>query len=617
MRMALLASVLVTSLAAQPANNFLVHNLVSDLPNIADHQDASLVNAWGNGFGASPFWTGNTGTGTSTLYDGYGTKVALTVTIPAAGGATTPGPVTGVIFNSFSASNTKAFNVGSTPGSFLFCSLDGVISGWNGAAGTKAVLLADNSSSGAIYSGCTIGGNSTAPLFYAANFHSGAIDVLDMNFKPATGLATNAFMDSMIPAGYAPYNVQNLSGTLYVAYAKQDSAKKVSVAGAGNGYVAVYDTSGNLKGTLIAGAPLNAPWGMVIAPATFGPFANDLLVGNFGDGTINAFNPTTGAVVGTLNDLKGNPISIPGLWSLTVGSGARNEDPGTVYFTAGIGGGTNGAPTTTDPIQSHGLLGSIQSAPVFAAAGTVTTQTGIGPVSVKTEVDNSGSQIAGPIAPNTWIAIKGTGLSTTGATWTTSGSTLPTSLKGVSVTINGESAPLSAVGNNVLNVLVPTDVTVGTNAQIVVNNNGLASSAVSVPVILESPAFYTIGTGTAGQTYIAATHANGSLIGPTSLKGTAANGGETIVLYGTGFGTTNPPVPNGLPITQPLKLPVAPVIVVEGEVAPVSFAGLVGPGLYLFLATMPSGLPAGDAEVIAVLGNSVSPAGMFTTASGQ
>src|SRR5205085_2905773 len=160
------------------------HNLVSDLPNIADKQDAALKNPWGNGFGNSPFWVGNNGTGTSTLYNGYGVKnTGLTVTIPAANGATTPGPVTGVVSNIFSAGSPTSFQVGTTPANFLFCSLDGVITGWNGGAGTTAVIKVDNSKAGAVYTGCSIGGTAAGPLFYAANVNSGKVEAYDGSFK--------------------------------------------------------------------------------------------------------------------------------------------------------------------------------------------------------------------------------------------------------------------------------------------------------------------------------------------------------------------------------------------------------------------------------------------------
>ena len=177
------------------------------------------------------------------------------------------------------------------------------------------------------------------------------------------------------------------------------------VGGAGNGFVANFNGNGGLIANLVSGGPLNSPWGMAIAPSNFGLFAAALLVGNFSDGKINVFNATTGAPLGTLNDTTGSPIAIPGLWSLNFGGGAQSEDPGTLYITAGIGGGPN-----NDPLESHGLLASIEAAPSFVTSG----------------VQSAASFVAEPIAPNTWVQIKGSGLSTTTAAWQVTGSTLPT-----------------------------------------------------------------------------------------------------------------------------------------------------------------------------------------------
>jgi hypothetical protein len=196
-------------------------------------------------------------------------------------------------------------------------------------------------------------------------------------------------------------------------------------------------------------------------------------VSNFGDGKINAFNPITGKLAGTLSDVHNNPVAIPGMWSINFGSGARNEDPGTLYFTAGIGGGPN-----NDPLESHGLLGSIQAVPSFQSTGIL----------------NGGSIFAGPIAANEWVAIKGAGLSAATGHWqVTSGAPLPTSVNGVGVTVNGESAPVSFVSNVQINFLVPSDATLGT-AQIEVTNNGLTSAAVAATVAPNTPSFFTIGT---------------------------------------------------------------------------------------------------------------------------
>lgn len=572
----ILAGALACSLAAQStsSNSFLVHNLVSDLAGVADHQDPNLVNPWGNAFSAtSPFWVADNGTGLSTLYDGYGNPSATVVNIAKANGANTGGPVTGVIQNAFS-SNTAAFNVAAgKPGSFLFCSQDGLITGWAPSVdATHALVLVNNSASGAVYYGCALAGTASAPMLLAANFNSGKIEVYNGALAPVVN--ANSFVDAAVPSGYAPFNVQILNGNVYVAYAKQNSAKTSWVDGAGDGYVAVFDQSGDLLGTLISQGALNAPWGMAIAPSTFGSFGGALLVGNFGDGTINAFNLTTGQQLGTLNSsATGNPISIQGLW--WIGFGNSSKDPGTLYFTAGIGGGPNNG-----PIESHGLLGSIQAAPSFLTTGVL----------------NGASLVAGPIAPNTWIALKGAGMSATSGTWTVTGSTLPTTLNGVTVTVNGEAAPLSSVTSTQLTFLVPTDISPGTTAQIQTTNNGLTSAAVSVPVDALAPAFFIEGTAN-GNMYIAAEHANGGLVGPTTLvsgKTTPANPGEEIVLFGTGFGPGNSLGESPLPIT--------PDILIDALPAQVLFAGQVAPGVNQFNVVVPQGAGAGDALVVGLTG---------------
>jgi uncharacterized protein (TIGR03118 family) len=585
------AGSLVAQTTGAPPNNYLVHNLVSDLANTADFQDPNLVNPWGNGFGASPFWIGNNGTGTSTLYTGTGAAIPLVVTIPRAGNAGGAGPVTGVIFNTF-GSNANAFDVQAGKSSnFIFCSQDGVISGWNsGVSGTKASILFDNSKSGAVYKGCALGGTAAAPFLFAANFNAGTVDVYDGTLSLNPAPYGNSFSNPTIPAGFAPFNVQNIGGTLFVTYAKQDAQKQDEVGGAGNGYVAMFDLNGSLIANLISQGPLNSPWGMAIAPANFAPFAGALLVGNFTDGKINAFNATTGALLGTLNDTAGNPIAIPGLWSLNFGSGAQSEDPGTLYITAGIGGGPN-----NDPVQSHGLLASIQAAPSFQTTG----------------IFNGASFIAGPIAPNTWVSIKGSGLSATTGNWDVTGSTLPTAVNGVGVTMNGTAVPVSFVSNTQLNFLVPSTIPTGP-AQIQTTNNGLTSAAVTANVDPLAPAFFTIGTNaTSGNMYVAAEHVNGMPIGPAATIKTAtpAEPGETIMLFATGFGPT-PASGEALTVT--------PIIVIDGIVADVNFAGLVGPGLYQFNVVVPSTVTLGqDVLVVGLAGNFETQLNAFLTIASQ
>jgi len=410
---------------------------------------------------------------------------------------------------------------------------------------------------------------------YVANFNSGKIEVYDQNMNPIT---TASFANSAIPAGYAPYNVTILNGSAYVAYAKQDPTKKFSVAGAGNGYVAVYDLSGNLLGPTISGGNLNAPWGAAIAPATFGDFSNDLLIGNFGDGKINAYNASTGAYAGTLEDLSGNPIVLQGLWWIGFGNSGKNVDPTTLYFTAGTGN------------QQHGLLGSIQSAPVFTAA----------------EVAN-GASFGTAIAPNTWVSIlKGSELSGVTRGWAStdfSGNTMPAALSGVSVSVNGTAVPVSYVGSTQINFLMPASITAGT-VTVSTANNGLKSATVNANVTAVAPAFFAIGSdSTTGNSYIAAEHANGSIAAPANLISgvttTPYNAGETMVLYGTGFGATTTAPPNGQLLSAAIPLATMPTATVGGQAATVSFAGLVGPGLYQLNIVLPAGTTAGQTGAVA------------------
>jgi len=602
----LLLAAAVGSLPAQttsvPQNTYLVHNLVSDLADTADHQDPNLVNPWGVGFGPTPFWAGNNGKGSATLYSGTGAIIPLVVTIPQAANAGTAGPVTGVIFNSF-ASNPDAFDVTTGKSAlFMFCSEDGVISGWNQAvSGSKASILFDNSKSGAVYTGCALGGTATAPYLFAANFNAGTVDVYDANLElnpapyngstpPQPYSTSSSFANPAIPAGFAPFNIQNIDGTLFVTYAKQDSQKHSNVGGPGNGYVAMFNLNGSLISNLVSEGPLNSPWGMAVAPANFGPFAGALLVGNFTDGRINAFNATTGALLGSLNDTNGTPIAIPGLWSLNFGGGAQSEDSGTLYITAGIGGGPN-----NDPVESHGLLASIQAAPSFLISG----------------IQNGASSIAGPIAPNTWVQIKGNGLSATTATGQATSSSLATGVNGVVITVNGTAVPLNFVSNTQVNFLVPSEVPLGP-AQIQITNNGLISAALTVNVEPLAPGFFTLGTSpTTGNIYIAAEHANGTLIGPPSIiKGaTPAEPGETIVLFATGFGSD---------LSSGGVLVVPPTIAIDGFAADVNFAGVVGPGLYQFNLVVPTTITRGhDALVVGLTANYETQSNAFLTIASQ
>jgi uncharacterized protein (TIGR03118 family) len=240
---------------------------------------------------------------------------------------------------------------GGAAASFIFDTENGTIAAWAGALGTTAAL--EVTTPNAVYKGLAIGNNGTGNLIYAANFNSGNIDVFNDTYTPAA--VPGNFTDPNLPAGYAPFDVQNIGGMLYVTYAKQDAAKHDDVAGPGNGYVDVYDLNGNLVQRLVTNGPLDSPWGLALAPAAFGTFGGDLLVGNFGNGQINAFNPTTGAFLGTLSDASSNPIVIQGLWGLAFGNGAQGTSATALYFTAGIPG--------SGSVEDHGLFGDIQATP--------------------------------------------------------------------------------------------------------------------------------------------------------------------------------------------------------------------------------------------------------------
>ena len=236
---------------------------------------------------------------------------------------------------------------------FLFVSLDGTVSGWRGALGTTAETLVVGSVAN-VYKGTTLATISGHEYLFAANFRAGTIDVFKGDVS-APNLTGN-FADSTIPSGYAPFNVANLNGKIYVTYALQDGAKFHDVAGLGNGFVDVFDLQGNFLGRVASQGTLNSPWGLAIAPSSFGEFAGDLLVGNFGDGRINAFDLSSNSFVGQLSGTDGTPLTIDGLWGLTVGNDSGAGSSQALYFTAGPDG------------ESHGLFGVIRPAVGSTAA---------------------------------------------------------------------------------------------------------------------------------------------------------------------------------------------------------------------------------------------------------
>ena len=318
-------------LSAAPAwaqTGYTQTNLVSSIPGLAPVTDLSLVNPWGMAAsGTSPWWVSDNGTDLSTLYNGTtGAKQGLVVGVP-------DGAPTGLVFN-----NTVDFLLPTGGKSlFIFSTETGSIDAWNGAQGTLAINKATVAD--AAFKGLAIGTANSASFLYAADFTQGKVQVFNSSFAPTT-LSGN-FTDPNLPAGYAPFGVKNLGGKIYVTYAQQSGGID-EVDGAGKGFVDVYDTNGNLLSRVASGGTLNAPWGLTIAPSNFGDFSNDLLVGNFGDGTINAYDLTTFAFEGQLLDVNGNPISIDGLWDLNFGNGGNGGAKDNLYFSAGLNGEEDG-----------------------------------------------------------------------------------------------------------------------------------------------------------------------------------------------------------------------------------------------------------------------------------
>ncbi len=323
---------------------FTVTNLVTDdqTAHAAQRTDPGLINAWGiSSSPTGPFWISSNGAGTSPLYSvnpitQSTSKLGLTVSIPG------DGSVTGQTFNGGGATSFNG-------DLFLFTSEDGTVSGWRGALGTTAETLVSASPDN-VYKGAALGTIGSDHYLYTANFRSGAVDVFKGN-NAEPNLAGN-FTDPNLPAGYAPFNVQVLNGVVYVTYAVQDASKSDEVAGAGLGLVNSFDLNGNLIGRIGSGGSLDAPWGLAIAPNSFGALAGALLVGNFGDGRINAFDLATNAFLGQIQDANSQqPVSIDGLWAIATGNDGLAGSSQSLYFTAG------------PDEESHGLFGVIGSVP--------------------------------------------------------------------------------------------------------------------------------------------------------------------------------------------------------------------------------------------------------------
>ncbi len=340
---ALSIAALGTSASRATAGAFLQSDLVSDIPGLAVVTDSSLKNSWGVSHSAtSPFWVSDQATSVATLYSVTGAgvaKVPLTVTIPTT--ATGPQGPTGQVNNS-----TSAFMVGSAPANFIFANLNGTISAWNQGVGTMAQI--QPTTTGAVYTGLAI--DATSTRLFAANDLQNRIDVFNGSFAPVS-LGANAFKDPLLPAGLVPFNVQNINGQIYVTYAPAGRPAQIA-ATEGMGVVAVFDPNGNFIKQLVDGSKLASPWGITLAPASFGRFGGDLLVGNFSfvASEINAFDPMTGALLGTIPiDVGANNPG--GLWALIFGNGGAGGDPNTLFFSDGING------------EADGLFGAITAIP--------------------------------------------------------------------------------------------------------------------------------------------------------------------------------------------------------------------------------------------------------------
>ncbi|MEJ8812774.1 TIGR03118 family protein [Variovorax ureilyticus] len=329
----------MTGMGTVTGASFAATTLVSDLPAANSlysnsNTDPHLIKPWGVAFNPSGFvWVANNGTSTSTLYDGNGVPQSLVVSIPSG--------ATGIVFNGHQDFMVTRGGV-SGASAFIFVGQGGTLSGWSpGVDMTHAITVFDGGGAGTVYTGLAIASQGASDFLYAADFRHAAVDMFDSTFTKMS--VAGSFIDPAIPSGYAPFGIQAIGGLIYVSYARQGAQALDAVAGAGLGAVDAFDTSGRLVRRVVPpGGPVNAPWGMAMAPASFGPFGNALLVANSGDGTIGAFNPTTGAFMGTLSTSTGSPIAIEGLRGIAFGNGLNNQPTSTLFFAAGPGGGSHG-----------------------------------------------------------------------------------------------------------------------------------------------------------------------------------------------------------------------------------------------------------------------------------
>jgi uncharacterized protein (TIGR03118 family) len=342
--------------------SYVQTNLVSDIPGLAEHTDANLKNPWGTSVGpGSPIWVSDNHAGVTTLYDGAGNAQPRVVAIPAppSAGNGAVGAPTGQAFNTFdSTSSDFVISKGgvSGPAFFLFATEDGTIAGWNPSVdNTDAVIAVDHSTTtdgtgdvGANYKGLALVATPNGKFIYATSFRFGKVDVFDNHFN-----LVDSFTDPTVPAGFAPFGIHNIGGKLYVTFAKQGPGKDDDDARPGNGFVDVFSPNGDLLQRLVSRGRLDSPWAVTLAPSTFGAFGGDILVGNFGDGRINAYDPVTGEFKGELSNPVGGPVSIDGLWGLRFAPATPGATPNTLFFTAGLNTEAAGLFGTLPPTGSN------------------------------------------------------------------------------------------------------------------------------------------------------------------------------------------------------------------------------------------------------------------------
>jgi uncharacterized protein (TIGR03118 family) len=323
--------------------------LVSDGVITAAHTDSNLQNAWGLAAApGGPFWVADNNSSKATIYDGNGNLQSPVVTIPA--GINGPATPTGQVYN-----GTTDFVIttagGSAPAQFIYSGEGGTITAWSQTvSGTTATIAYDDGAGGAVYKGLAMANNGTANLLYATDLHNAKIDVFDTHFLKTA--VPGGFADPTLPAGFAPFGIQQLNNQLYVTYAKQDATAHDEQLGAGLGYVNVFDANGTLVKRFASAGVLDAPWGIAMAPAGFGSVGGDLLIGNFGDGTINSFDPATGTALGSISLASGKQLVIPGLWALAFGNGAANQPTTALFYTAGPNNQADGVFGRIDVVTS-------------------------------------------------------------------------------------------------------------------------------------------------------------------------------------------------------------------------------------------------------------------------